>query len=169
MSFGEELRRERELREITLGEIARATKIDIRRLEALESNDFGVLPEGLYRRGFIRAYCQHIGVDPESMVNAYLLEERTQSVDTEDERGSSEVMRGCGINRAQDEENEAEVRMQAELLRLRRRKMLQSMLLVFVLLAVIGFAGYRWLWPMFSPLNEAAAPKMKVTEDVSRE
>jgi len=159
MSFGEELRRERELREITLGEIARATKIDIRRLEALESNDFGVLPEGLYRRGFIRAYCQHIGVDPESMVNAYLLEERTQSVVTEAE---------LGINRAQDDENEAEVRMQAELLRLRRRKMLQSTLLILVLVTLIGVAGYRWLWPLFSSPLEVSS-ETTVTEEATRE
>jgi cytoskeletal protein RodZ len=168
MSFGEELRRERELREITLGEIARATKIDTRCLEALESNDFAVLPEGLYRRGFIRAYCQHIGVDPESMVNAYLLEERTQSVLTEAELGIGEVIRGSDINRAQDEENEAEVRMQAALLRLRRRKMLQSMLLVLVLVTLVGVAGYRWIWPMFSPPHEAT-PRPTVTEEATRE
>jgi len=79
MSFGEELRRERELRQISLREIAQATKIDLRRLEALERNDFSRLPGGLYNRGFVRAYCDHIGVDAESMVNAYLLEERSQT------------------------------------------------------------------------------------------
>ena len=45
-------------------------------LEALERNDFASLPGGLFNRGFVRAYCKHIGVDPEVMVNAYLLEER---------------------------------------------------------------------------------------------
>jgi len=79
MTFGEELRRERELRQISLREIAQATKIDLRRLEALEQNDFSRLPGGLYNRGFVRAYCDHIGVDAESMVNAYLLEERSQT------------------------------------------------------------------------------------------
>ena len=43
MSFGEELRRERELRQISLREIANATKIDVRQLEALEQNEFSRL------------------------------------------------------------------------------------------------------------------------------
>ncbi len=78
MSFGEELRRERELRKISLREIAESTKISVRYLDALERNDFQVLPGGVFNRGFVRAYAQHIGVDPEAMVNAYLLEERAQ-------------------------------------------------------------------------------------------
>ena len=79
MSFGDELRRERELREITLREVAEATKVNIRYLEALERNDFAHLPGGVFNRGFVRAYAQFIGVDPEAMVNAYILEERAQS------------------------------------------------------------------------------------------
>ncbi len=79
MSFGEEIRRERELRQISLREVAQATKINLRYLEAMERNEFGYLPGGLFNRAFVRAYCEHIGVDSESMVNAYLLEEQTQA------------------------------------------------------------------------------------------
>ncbi len=77
-SFGEELRRERELRQITLREISEATKISLRHLEGLEKNDFTHLPGGVFNKGFVRAYAQYIGVDPETMVNAYLLEARSQ-------------------------------------------------------------------------------------------
>jgi len=94
MSFGEELRRERELRQISLREIAQATKIDLRRLEALERNDFSRLPGGLYNRGFVRAYCDHIGVDAESMVNAYLLEERSQTARPPSTTMESGLLRG---------------------------------------------------------------------------
>src|SRR5258705_10082270 len=73
-SFGEELKRERELRDISLKEISEATKISIRFLEALEQNNFDVLPGGVFNRGFIRAYARFIGVDGEEMVNAYLHE-----------------------------------------------------------------------------------------------
>jgi cytoskeletal protein RodZ len=78
-SFGEELRRERELREFTLREVSESTKISLRHLEALERNDFEQLPGGVFNRGFVRAYAQFIGVDPEAMVNAYLLEEQARS------------------------------------------------------------------------------------------
>jgi cytoskeletal protein RodZ len=78
-SFGEELRRERELRRIALREVAEATKVSLRYLEALESNDFEHLPGGVFNRGFVRAYSQYIGIDPDAMVDAYLLEEQAQA------------------------------------------------------------------------------------------
>ena len=77
-SFGQEIKRERELRQISLREIAETTKVSLRYLEALENNDFEQLPGGVFNRGFVRAYAEHIGVDAEAMVNAYLLEERGQ-------------------------------------------------------------------------------------------
>src|SRR2546426_628894 len=73
-SFGETLKRERELREISLRQISEATKINIRYLEALEENRFDALPGGLFNKGFIRAYSTFIGVDGESMVDSYLHE-----------------------------------------------------------------------------------------------
>jgi len=88
VSFGEELKRERELREISLREISESTKISLRYLEALESNEFEHLPGGVFNRGFVRAYSKFIGIDPESMVDAYLLQENTQ-VGGEDRRGRS--------------------------------------------------------------------------------
>jgi cytoskeletal protein RodZ len=77
-SFGEELRRERELRQISLREVAEATKINLRFLEALENNDFDMLPGGFFVRGFIKSYARHIGINEEAMVNAYLLEAKQQ-------------------------------------------------------------------------------------------
>jgi cytoskeletal protein RodZ len=77
-SFGETLRRERELRQISLREIAEATKINLRYLDALERDDFRHLPGGVFNKGFVRAYAQFIGIDPETMVNAYLDEDRRQ-------------------------------------------------------------------------------------------
>ncbi|MGD8376493.1 MAG: helix-turn-helix transcriptional regulator [Acidobacteriota bacterium] len=76
MSFGDEIRREREVRGIELSEIAESTKVNRRFLEALEANDFDALPGGLFTRGFIRAYATHIGADPDRLINAYLLQLR---------------------------------------------------------------------------------------------
>ena len=72
MSFGEELRRERVVREISLEEISSATKISLRLLQALEDGDVRKLPPPTFTRGFIRAYAGHLGIDPEEKVNAYL-------------------------------------------------------------------------------------------------
>lgn len=82
-TFGEELRRERELRQISLREVSEATKINMRFLEALERNEFRHLPGGQFTKGFVRAYSQHIGLDAEAMVNAYLYELDRQQRDPE--------------------------------------------------------------------------------------
>ena len=77
-SFGETLRRERELRQISLREISEATKINLRYLEALERDDFRHLPGGVFNKGFVRAFAQFTGIDGDAMVMAYLDEERSQ-------------------------------------------------------------------------------------------
>jgi transcriptional regulator with XRE-family HTH domain len=70
-SFGEELRREREIRGISLKEIADATKISKRFLEALERNDHRTLPAPVFTRGFVREYARYVGLSAEEMVNRY--------------------------------------------------------------------------------------------------
>lgn len=75
--FGDELRRERILREVTLEEISAATKISLRLLSALERSDLARLPAPVFTRGFIRAYCLHLGLDPVEKINTYLAEVET--------------------------------------------------------------------------------------------
>jgi cytoskeleton protein RodZ len=70
-SFGERLRREREMRGITLDEIAESTKISRRHLESLEKEDFDSLPGGIFNRGFVRAYARYLGIDEEQAVADY--------------------------------------------------------------------------------------------------
>ncbi|HEY8134161.1 MAG TPA: RodZ domain-containing protein [Thermoanaerobaculia bacterium] len=70
-SFGEELRREREIRGISLKEIADATKISRRFLEAVERNDHRTLPAPVFTRGFIREYARYLGLNADEIVNRY--------------------------------------------------------------------------------------------------
>jgi cytoskeleton protein RodZ len=71
-SFGQNLRRERELRGVSLREIAEATKIAVRFLEALEDDRIDVLPGGLFPRSFVRQYATFVGLDPERTVADFL-------------------------------------------------------------------------------------------------
>lgn len=73
-SFGEELRRERELRGIKLSDISGATRVNAKFLEALEENRFEEVPGGVFTRGIIKAYARHLGIDEEELLNAYALE-----------------------------------------------------------------------------------------------
>lgn len=62
-SFGQFLKRERELREIPLEEVAAYTRIKIRALEAIEHDDFAALPPLAFVRAFIRCYADYIGLN----------------------------------------------------------------------------------------------------------
>ena len=70
-TFGEELRREREIRGISLKEIADATKISKRFLEAIERNDHKTLPAPVFTRGFVREYARYLGLSTDDIVNRY--------------------------------------------------------------------------------------------------
>src|SRR5436305_3135444 len=70
--FGDRLRREREMRGVTLDEIAESTKISRRALEALEEENFDLLPGGIFNKGFVRAYARYLGIDEEQAVADYV-------------------------------------------------------------------------------------------------
>src|SRR5947209_18251093 len=71
-SFGARLRQQRERQQITLTSIAEQTKINVALLEALERDDVSHWPAGIFRRAFIRAYAQAIGLDPAVVVGEFL-------------------------------------------------------------------------------------------------
>lgn len=71
-SFGEWLRRQREMREISLRDIADRTKISRRYLEAMEADRFDLLPAPIFAKGFLREYARYVGLSPDDVVNHYL-------------------------------------------------------------------------------------------------
>jgi cytoskeletal protein RodZ len=72
--FGEQLKRERELRGVSLEEVATATRIAPRFLEALENEQWDKLPGGVFNRGFIRAVARYLGLDEDNLVSEYALQ-----------------------------------------------------------------------------------------------
>jgi len=72
-SLGAWLRTSARARGVGLREIADASKISIRYLEALEHDRFEILPAPVFTRGFLREYSRVVGLDPDEVVNLYLL------------------------------------------------------------------------------------------------
>lgn len=70
-NFGERLKREREMREVSLDEITVATRIGTRFLGALENEDWEKLPGGVFNRGFVRAIARYLGLDEEDLLAEY--------------------------------------------------------------------------------------------------
>lgn len=77
-SFGAWLRHQREARSVSLREIADSSKISLRYLDALEQDRFDVLPAPVFARGFLREYARVVGLNPDEVVNLFLvaIEER---------------------------------------------------------------------------------------------
>ena len=79
-AFGDRLRREREMRGITLEEITESTKISRRHLEALEGEHFDQLPGGVFNKGFVRAYARFLGLNEDQAVADYSAASNEQPV-----------------------------------------------------------------------------------------
>jgi len=70
-NFGERLKRERELREVSIEELTKSTRISTRFLEALENEDWDRLPGGVFGHGFVRTIARYLGLDEESLIAEY--------------------------------------------------------------------------------------------------
>lgn len=70
--FGQNLRREREMRGVSLDAMAESTKIGTRLLKALEDEQFDLLPGGIFNKGFVRAYAKYLGIDEDAAVASYV-------------------------------------------------------------------------------------------------
>jgi len=81
-NFGERLKRERELREVTLKELTVGTRISTRYLEAFENEEWGKLPGGVFNRGFVRSMARYLGLDEENLLAEYDLARGEQAATT---------------------------------------------------------------------------------------
>ena len=70
-TLGEELRRRREERGTTLNDISEATRIGTRFLKAIESDNFSILPGGIFTRSFIRAFAKQVGMNEDEAISLY--------------------------------------------------------------------------------------------------
>ena len=70
IKFYEDLKKQRNVKKITLEEISEYTKINIKYLDALENGDFSVLPN-VYSRLFLRSYCDYIGAAYKKALDEY--------------------------------------------------------------------------------------------------
>lgn len=100
ISLGRELRRAREVRGISIEQIAQETKINERYLLALEADRLDLLPGQLYARNFVRAVARTIGADEEELLDYFNYQVRlTQDVvsSREDARTAQTARRGLVV------------------------------------------------------------------------
>lgn len=68
--FGEELKKHRQAKQISLMQVSAATRINIKFLEEIEEGRFSVLPEP-YVRAFLREYAQSVELNPADALRQY--------------------------------------------------------------------------------------------------
>lgn len=62
--MGDQLRRAREAKGLTVQQIAEETKLKLVQIEALESGDYSAFPAMVYARGSIKSYADVVKIDP---------------------------------------------------------------------------------------------------------
>lgn len=82
-------------RGISLEQIAQATKISVRALEAIEAGDFHKLPGGIYNTSYIRQYARAIDYDESAILAVY-----HQSLGSAETSQTSATRNGSGLVRA---------------------------------------------------------------------
>lgn len=95
MSVGADLRQMREAKRITLEQVSMKTKIALKYLEAIESDQYDVFPSYTYAKGFLRAFAKIVGADPGVVTRQFEEEVEPKpvaihpTIETSGRRGSS--------------------------------------------------------------------------------
>jgi len=71
-TIGHTLREARHAKMATLEDASRATRVKLEILERLEADEFDQLAAPMYTKGFLRMYADYLGLDSQTIVDAYL-------------------------------------------------------------------------------------------------
>jgi cytoskeleton protein RodZ len=69
--LGEELRKAREARDLSLEKAEQQTRIRVKFLEAMEQGNYAALPSPVHARGFLRNYARYLGLDSDDIIERY--------------------------------------------------------------------------------------------------
>jgi cytoskeletal protein RodZ len=83
-SLGEQLRRAREARGVSLRELSEQTRITMRHLEAIEADDFKVLPGGIFNKSFIKSFAHNVGFPEARALELYERAARERGLHTDE-------------------------------------------------------------------------------------
>lgn len=71
LSLGEKLRQAREARGITISEVAEQTRISALYIESIEKDDYGILPGGIFNKGFVKSFAKCVGLNEQEALQDY--------------------------------------------------------------------------------------------------
>ena len=72
IEFGKTLRAAREAKGYTIGQVAESTRLMSSMVENLENENFSHIAAPIYGRGFVKLYCEAVGLDPKPLVAEFM-------------------------------------------------------------------------------------------------
>ena len=72
IEFGKTLRSAREAKGYTVSQIAEMTHLKSQIVEGLENEDFSMIAAPIYGRGFVKLYCEAVGLEPKPLVDEFM-------------------------------------------------------------------------------------------------
>ncbi len=72
IEFGETLRKAREAKGLTTAQIAEMTHLVPQTVEDLEKENFTKISAPIYGRGFVKLYCEAVGIDPKPLIAEFM-------------------------------------------------------------------------------------------------
>ena len=72
IEFGKTLRSAREAKGYTVSQIAEMTHLKSSVVEGLENEDFSMIAAPIYGRGFVKLYCEAVGLEPKPLVDEFM-------------------------------------------------------------------------------------------------
>lgn len=70
--FGKTLRAAREAKGLTTGQVAEQTHMMVQTVEGLENETFDKIVAPIYGRGFVKLYCEAVGLEPKPLVDEFI-------------------------------------------------------------------------------------------------
>ena len=72
IEFGKTLREAREAKGLSIAQVAESTHMMSQIVEGLENEDFSRIVAPIYGRGFVKLYCEAVGLDPKELTTAFM-------------------------------------------------------------------------------------------------
>jgi transcriptional regulator with XRE-family HTH domain len=91
-SLGSHFKRNREEKGYSIDDVAEATNIASRYIEAIEDHDFSQFPADVYAKGFIRSYAEFLDLDAQSLVMEYSLNFEDNHAEESDDASSNRLL-----------------------------------------------------------------------------
>src|SRR5581483_8222918 len=151
-SLGEELKRRREERGLTLRQISDTTRINMRFLQAIEADNYRVLPGAMFNRRFVAALAKQVGMNEDEAVRWYVEQEQAHP---DDDSGSYIPPSSNAITLAKEPKSSRG----------------WVVVVVILLLAGLGYGGWK-TWPslrsQFSTSGRKSEPAAKPAQQPSK-